>query len=125
MGIPAVLPDAALAWMLRGAGTRFDRQAVLALSNRVALYPNGSSVRLTTGETGTVAGTLPRSPRRPVVLIDTDHTGRKLSAPMIVDLTVETDRAIARCARTREQLERSRATRMPTSTVDPNLADLG
>jgi len=125
LGIPAALPDAALAWMLRGAGTLFDRQTVLALSNRVALYPNGSSVRLTTGETGTVAGTLPKSPRRPVVLIDTDHTGRKLAAPMIVDLTLETDRAVARCARTRALLEQSRASRMPTSYIEPNLACLG
>jgi hypothetical protein len=123
--IPAVLPDAAIAWMLLHSDTLFDKEIVLALSQRIALYPNGSAVRLTTGETGIVAGTLPRAPRRPIVLVHIDGKGRTLATPMIVDLTKETGRAIARSAPTMEMLQESRATGIPVSTIDPILAAVG
>ena len=124
-GIPAVLPDAAIDWMLAQSGRLFEKAVVQALSQRIALYPNGSAVRLTTGETGVVAGTLPRSPRRPIVLVHFDSKGRELKNPMIVDLTKETGRAIARCAPSMETLQAARETGNAVSTIDPVLAAVG
>jgi HD-GYP domain-containing protein (c-di-GMP phosphodiesterase class II) len=124
-GIRAVLPDAALAWMLGHSGTHFEREIVLALSGRIALYPNGSAVRLTTGETGTVLGTFPHAPRRPVVLIQLDNRGTPLRDPMIVDLSQERSRAVARSAPTIEALTKAREAGMPVSVIDPAFACVG
>jgi hypothetical protein len=124
-GIPAVLPDAAMAWMLENADTLFDREVVAALNSRIALYPNGSAVRLTTGETGTVAGTLPQASCRPIVLIDTSSRGLPLRHPLIVDLTRETSRAISRCAPTTAILQKLRETRSGAPHIDADLANLG
>ncbi len=123
-GIEAVLPDAALGWML-GSPELFDRNIVGALGNRIALYPDGTAVRLTTGETGVVAGTLPRASRRPVVLVHIDSRGRELPHPIIVDLTRESDRSVARSAPTLEMLQRSRKAGVPASYIDPVLAGVG
>ncbi len=123
-GIEAVLPDAALSWMLCSPHL-FDRNIVCALGYRIALYPDGAAVRLTTGETGIVAGTLPTASRRPIVLIYTDSNGNDLPQPMIVDLTRETDRGVARSAPTLEQLKRTREAGAPSSHIDPILAGVG
>lgn len=125
LGITGILPDAALAWMLGAPNTLYDRTVVLALSRRVPLYRSGSAVLLSTGETGIVAGTPPGAPRRPVVLIHSDRNGLSLRHPLIVDLTRETGRAIARCAPTIEALRRHRETGAPISTIDPALAIIG
>ncbi len=124
MGIDAVLPDAALSWMLTSPRL-FDRCIVAALGNRIALYPDGTAVRLTSGETGIVAGTLPSAPLRPVVLVHIDSNGRELPNPIIVDLTKESGRSIARSARTLELLQRSRQADTPGSDIDPVLAGVG
>lgn len=123
-GIEAVLPDAALSWMLCSPHL-FDRSIVAALGNRIALYPDGAAVRLTTGEIGIVAGTLPTASRRPVVLIHIDGNGRELPNPIIVDLTRETDRSIARSAATIEMLKRARQPGIHSSDIDPILAGVG
>ncbi len=124
-GIPAVLPDAAIAWMLRNSGKLFDRQVVVALASRIAIYPDGAAVRLTTGETGIVAGTLPCAPRRPIVLIQADKKGQKLPHPMIVDLTRETGRAIALAAPTMEILNLHREKGVPIASIDPVFSGIG
>ncbi|HLJ54164.1 MAG TPA: hypothetical protein VKT77_03940, partial [Chthonomonadaceae bacterium] len=123
-GIEAVLPDAALSWMLQSPGL-FDRNIVATLGNRIALYPDGAAVRLTTGELGIVAGTLPSASRRPIILVHIDSRGRALPNPMIVDLTKETGRSIARSAPSMEILQRARSEAVPTSDIDPVLAGVG
>jgi len=124
MGIDAVLPDAALSWMLRNPAL-FDSSIVNALGSRIALYPDGTAVRLTTGETGIVAGTLPTASRRPVVLIHTDSNGRELPNRIIVDLTKESGRSVARSAPTLEMLQKSRQADVLASDIDPVLAGAG
>ncbi|MBI2897462.1 MAG: hypothetical protein HYY06_28140 [Deltaproteobacteria bacterium] len=49
-----MLPDEALRDLLRASGTRFDPLVVKTLVNAVGLYPVGTTVRLSTGETAIV-----------------------------------------------------------------------
>jgi len=122
-GLPPALPDAALEWMQSRYGL-YDNGIAAALGHRVIWYPDGVSVRLTTGEIGTVAGTLPHASSRPVVLIHSDSKGRVLPEPIIVDLMTETGRSVARSAPTLERLHEMRSAASPGDTIDPTLFDL-
>ena len=62
--------------------TAFPREIVKALVEQLSAYPLGTSVRLTTGEVGSVMRVNMRYPLRPVVWIEGDTTrgqeGRQL-----------------------------------------------
>lgn len=124
-GIPAVLPDVALSYLLSHIGTWFAKDVVLALSRKIALYPEGIAIQLNSGEVGVVAGTLPKAPMRPTVLLSMDHRGNPLKDPLIVDLSQDTRRSIMRSASTLPELmamkDRLEAPRPP----DPLYASLG
>jgi putative nucleotidyltransferase with HDIG domain len=62
-----------------------DREAVEALLARVALFPTGSFVRLTSGAVAWVVGQDLRRPERPLVLILTDPRGEAL-IPYVAEL---------------------------------------
>jgi HD-GYP domain-containing protein (c-di-GMP phosphodiesterase class II) len=124
-GRPAVLPDAAFSYILGHAGRKFAPEVVVALTKHIALYPKGTAVQLNTGECGVVAGTLPKAPMRPVVLIHIDNRGKQLKEPLIVDLVADTKRAVARSAPTLPQLLQIREKAIPPMTVDPAYANLG
>ncbi|HEX8751392.1 MAG TPA: HD domain-containing phosphohydrolase, partial [Nitrospira sp.] len=49
----------------------FPREIIKALVEQLSAYPPGTLVRLTTGEVGTVVGTNPRFPLRPIVEVET------------------------------------------------------
>ncbi|HLK60163.1 MAG TPA: HD domain-containing phosphohydrolase [Chthonomonadaceae bacterium] len=125
LGIPAVLPDVALSYLLTHTGTKFAKDVVLALSKRIALYPEGIAVQLNTGEAGIVAGTLPKAPMRPTVLVQVDHRGNKLKDPMIVDLSQDTRRSIMRSAATLPELLAMRDRLEAPKPPDPVYASLG
>jgi HD-GYP domain-containing protein (c-di-GMP phosphodiesterase class II) len=97
-GQPAFMPDAAISFLIGHAGKQFAKEIVLALCKHVALYPKGSAVQLNTGECGVVAGVLPTAPTRPVILVQTDNQGKPFKEPVVVDLTCDTRRAVARSA---------------------------
>jgi hypothetical protein len=55
--------------------TAFPREVIKALVEQLSAYPIGTSVRLSTGEVGTVIRVNTRFPLRPVVLIGETETG--------------------------------------------------
>lgn len=124
-GLPPVMPDVVISYLIANAGTRFAREVVTALCRRVALYPKGCAVLLNSGEVGVVAGTLPNSPTRPVVLVHFDRCLNRLSEPMIVDLSQDPGRCVNRSAGTMEELLRTRDHPVTVPPIDPLLAHLG
>ncbi len=127
-GQAAALPDAALSYLISKAGKQFAPEVIAALSRRIALYPEGCAMLLNTGEVGVVAGTIPAAPMRPVVLVHYDRHGRKLSDPMIVDLTRDPNRSIVRSSRNIEEILASRASTAvaaPPRPVNAAIAMLG
>ena len=95
---PALMPDAAITYMLSQAGKLFAKEVVVALCRRVALYPAGTAVQLNTGERGVVVGTLPELPMRPSIQVHFDHKGRRLPTPARIDLAREGTRFVTRSA---------------------------
>lgn len=124
-GIPPVMPDAAITYLIMNAGRRFAKEAVIALAKRIALYPVGSAVQLSTGEYAVVAGVLPTAPTRPVVLIQQDIKGNRLKDPMVVDLVREPGRGVIRSAPNLEMLIKSREPIHEPKPIDPAYASLG
>ena len=124
-GIPAVLPDVALSYLLSNIGTRFAKEVVLALCKKIALYPEGIAVQLNTGEVGVVAGTLPKAPMRPVILLHRDHRGNALKDPLVVDLSQDTRRSIMRSAINMPELLAQRDRLEAPKPPDPIYASVG
>jgi HD-GYP domain-containing protein (c-di-GMP phosphodiesterase class II) len=124
-GLPATLPDAAVSYLMANMEKLFAKEVVAALCRRVALYPKGCGVQLTSGEIGLVAGTLPTAPTRPVVLVYVDSRGHRLKDPMIVDLPREPRRGVARSATTMEELIQAREAPPQARPIHPILATLG
>ena len=123
--MPAVLPDIAISYIISNAGRLFAKDVVIKLCQRIALYPVGSAVQLTTGECGIVAGILPKAPTRPVLLVHYDHRGNPLKSPMVVDLMRDLNRAVVRSAATLPQLLQAKSGELILRPVDPTLANLG
>ncbi|HHY94201.1 MAG TPA: hypothetical protein GX513_04205, partial [Firmicutes bacterium] len=70
-----VLPQEAIRH-LRAAAGKFDQRFVRRLALRVAAFPNGTFLRLTTGELAVVVRQDPRSSERPVVRLLADAGNR-------------------------------------------------
>lgn len=124
-GIPPVLPDAAISYIISHADTLFERQVAVALCKRIALYPVGAAVQLTTGEYGIVAGLLPDKPHRSVVLVHLDRCRVALKQPLVVDLTGDRDRGILRSAATLPELLQVKSQDYVPPAVDPRYANIG
>lgn len=68
------LPHEACEMVSAMAGTKLDREAVIQFLRIISVYPNGTSVRLSTKETGVVVGQHRGLPGRPIVrVIRTDR----------------------------------------------------
>ena len=65
----ALPPHQVMRELLLHGKTSFSVAVLKALGDHITLYPIGTSVRLNTGETGTVTKTNPRYPLRPVVTV--------------------------------------------------------
>lgn len=79
----AMLPSDAIEYIMGGYGTMFDPQIVDALTKRVAPYPVGTCVKLSTGEVGIVIKNYETTSMRPLVQLIEDG---KLTSTQI-DLT--------------------------------------
>ena len=66
------LPHEAVRELLAVERSAFPREIVKALVEQLSAYPLGTTVRLSTGEVGSVMRINPRYPLRPVVLIEGD-----------------------------------------------------
>lgn len=67
--IPAP-PSEAIEFIMGGSGSHFDDEIVRAFLRKVAPYPTGSKVTLSTGEVGTVIKNNNEHPLRPLVSLD-------------------------------------------------------
>ncbi|NOT23847.1 MAG: HD domain-containing protein [Nitrospiraceae bacterium] len=68
------VPHEAVRELLVAERTAFPREIVKALVEQLSAYPLGTSVRLSTGEVGTVIRINTRYPLRPVVWVEGDET---------------------------------------------------
>jgi HD-GYP domain-containing protein (c-di-GMP phosphodiesterase class II) len=80
-------PDHALEILFTGAGTLYDKSKVEFFRNKVAIYPVGLSVRLSTGHLGIVSRINPTLKQRPVIRVLTNERGEDLRHPEEIDLS--------------------------------------
>jgi HD-GYP domain-containing protein (c-di-GMP phosphodiesterase class II) len=71
-------PHEACEHMLALAGTKLDREVLIHFMRTVSAYPTGSSVRLSTRETGVVVGQHRGLPSRPVIRVVKQDSERDL-----------------------------------------------
>lgn len=62
-----LLPHEATERLMGYAGKRFDLETVIAFLRSIAIYPNGTSVKLSTGQIGVVVGQHLGLPARPII----------------------------------------------------------
>ncbi|WP_245954915.1 HD-GYP domain-containing protein [Paenibacillus flagellatus] len=82
----ALLPHEAIEILYGGAGTLYDIDKVKLFRNKVAIFPLGLSVQLSSGESGIVSKVLPDFKHRPVVRVLKDPYGADLKQPYEIDL---------------------------------------
>lgn len=79
-----LLPHEAVRELLVTERTAFPREVMKALVEQLSVYPLGTSVRLTTGEVGTVVRINARYPLRPTIRVDEQDAS---SVPSELDLS--------------------------------------
>jgi len=84
-----MLPSVACERMMAMSDTQLDREVLIHFLRMVSVYPTGTSVRLTTKETGVVVGQHRGLPGRPVVRIIRQDSDRDFDVKE-VDLAKET-----------------------------------
>lgn len=93
-----LLPHHALEVLFAGAGTQFDLSLVETFRNRVAIYPPGVPVSLSTGERGVVVGVNRSVIQRPVIRVLQNERGEDLKEPYEIDLSKKLSIMIDRIA---------------------------
>jgi HD-GYP domain-containing protein (c-di-GMP phosphodiesterase class II) len=83
----AMLPHIALEQLTIDAGTLFDPRKVDLFRNKIAAYPIGMTVGLSTGEVGIVVDLNSDQLQRPVVRVLYDEGGDEVTAPHEIDLS--------------------------------------
>lgn len=92
----AVLPHQAVEELFAGSGELFDSHMVTIFRDRVAIYPPGMSVELSTGEVGVVVDINASLPHRPIVRILWDENGQELKDIYEIDLSKRLNVTITR-----------------------------
>ncbi len=82
----ALLPHVALEYLLSGGDTLFEKKLVRTFMEKIAVYPLGTTVKLTTGEVGVVKDVKPGFSSRPIIRILYDASGKKLSSDQIYEI---------------------------------------
>jgi len=82
-----LLPHQAVEALYAGSGTLYDTDMLKVFRDKVAIYPVGIGVRLSTGQEAVVVDLNASSVQRPVVRVLTDEEGNELSQPYEVDLS--------------------------------------
>lgn len=83
---PAMLPHQAVEVLYAGSGTLYSQRILEIFRDKVAIYPPGIMVNLSTGEMGVVARINSDTPHRPVVRVITNPSGETLQVPYELDL---------------------------------------
>lgn len=82
-----LLPHEAVEALYAGSGTQYDTEMLRVFRDKVAIYPIGIGVRLSTGQEAVVVDLNASSMQRPVVRVLTDEAGNELSQPYELDLS--------------------------------------
>lgn len=83
----SIAPHHALEILYANAGSLYDIKKVTQFRNKVALFPVGQAVKLSTREIGVVCRQNLYMPSRPVVRVLKNERGEKLKAPYEIDLS--------------------------------------
>lgn len=83
----SIAPHHALEILYANAGSLYDIKKVTQFRNKVALFPVGQGVKLSTREIGVVCRQNPSIPSRPVIRVLKNERGEKLKAPYEIDLS--------------------------------------
>ncbi len=86
----AVYPYEAIEVIIASGGGQFDPEVVRTFVENVSIYPVGSVVSLSTGETGVITQVNRSLPIRPTVRLITDADGRELDGNVEIDLMKHT-----------------------------------
>ncbi|MFO7820323.1 MAG: HD-GYP domain-containing protein [Halanaerobacter sp.] len=76
----------AIDFMISKSGTKFDTEFVRKFMKNIAIFPNGTTVKLNTGQKAIIAEQNNETPARPVIRIITDEEGNELEDYETVDL---------------------------------------
>lgn len=85
-GKPRVPPHQAVEYLMVNAGYAFDTNLVNTFLQCVALYPEGTVVKLNTGDIAIIVKSYYGFPTRPRIKIISDKEGRKLPFPETIEL---------------------------------------
>jgi HD-GYP domain-containing protein (c-di-GMP phosphodiesterase class II) len=83
----AMLPHQAMEIIYTGTDTLYEKKKIELFRDKIAIYPLGVNVSLSTGEVGTVVGLNVMFPQRPTVRIMQSPEGQDISAPWDMDLS--------------------------------------
>ncbi|MBW5447789.1 HD domain-containing protein [Cohnella sp. CFH 77786] len=91
----AMLPHQAVEALYSGSGTLYDTSLLSLFREKVAIYPIGITVRLSSGHYGVVVDINSACVHRPVVRILSDEEGQPLKEPYDMDLSKQLNVMIA------------------------------
>lgn len=83
----AKLPHDAMELLYASAGTKFDKSLIELFFQKIAIYPLGMTVQLSTGETGVVVDLNASSLHRPIIRVLENESGEALVEPYEIDLS--------------------------------------
>lgn len=83
----AMLPHQAMEIIFAGSGTLFETGKVELFRDKIAIYPIGITVTLSTGEKGVVVDLNSKVPHRPIVRLLQDPDGQELKDTPEIDLS--------------------------------------
>ncbi|MBB6733507.1 HD-GYP domain-containing protein [Cohnella zeiphila] len=83
----AMLPHQAVETLYAGSGTLYDTAMLKYFRDKVAIYPIGITVKLSSGQTGVVMDINSACAHRPIVRVLTDEAGQDLKTPYELDLS--------------------------------------
>ncbi|WP_040949055.1 HD-GYP domain-containing protein [Gorillibacterium massiliense] len=83
---PPLPPHEAIEYIMGNGGHHFNYEMVKVFCRRMSPYPIGSTVHLSTGETGIVTEVNPEHPLRPILRIIKNENQEPLTVPFDLDL---------------------------------------
>ena len=83
----AMLPHQAVEALYSGSGTLYDTTILKFFRDKVAIYPIGITVKLSTGQSAVVVGINASCAHRPIVRVIADEQGEPLRTPFDLDLS--------------------------------------
>lgn len=83
----AMLPHQAMEIIYAGTESLFEKKKIELFRDKIAIYPLGVNVTLSTGESGTVVGLNALFPQRPTIRVLQSAEGQQLTVPTDVDLS--------------------------------------